>query len=197
VCPPLKVVQSVLLYPRAEDRSIQDEADEARPILVVLASTRVGELARRFGQELVGLDGIFKHTKLGWPIWTVVVEDDEGHGWPLATIISSSETVDVLYHGLKILLCQFHAQKVWTSRVNAAEGQMDGGKVLALILELQRASKQSWAAAAAKLKTASTPQFWISFVGTKRIPSNRPSTSGRAVYTSSSTSSTSTSSTES
>ncbi len=32
-----------------------------------------------------------------------VVQDLQGHGWPIATIFSSLETVDALYHGLQVL----------------------------------------------------------------------------------------------
>jgi hypothetical protein len=55
------------------------------------------------GQTIVELDGIYKHTKLGWPIWSLVVEDDLSHLWPIGTIIASSGSTGVLLHGLCIL----------------------------------------------------------------------------------------------
>jgi len=96
-------VKPYLLYPRQGDRSVLDELNSSSLILIVLASMRAGELVWRFSCKIVGLDSIFKHTKLGWPIWSIVVQDLKGHGWPIATIFSSSETVDALYHGLQVL----------------------------------------------------------------------------------------------
>jgi hypothetical protein len=93
-------VKLYLLYPHKGHRSVLDEVNASSPILIILASTRAGELVQRFGCKIIRLDGIFKHTKLRWPIWSIVVQDLQGHGWPIATIFSSSETIDALYHGL-------------------------------------------------------------------------------------------------
>lgn len=72
---------------------------------------------RQWGQRIVGLDGIYKLTKPGWPFWAIVVEDADGHGWPVALIIASTESKEILARGL---LCQFHVAKIWSARISKA-----------------------------------------------------------------------------
>jgi len=86
-------------------------ANEA--ILLVIISKRAGSYVRQWGQRVIGLDGIYKLTRPGWPFWAIVVEDADGHGWPVALIVASIESKD-------ILLCQFHVAKIWSSRITKA-----------------------------------------------------------------------------
>lgn len=92
------------------------------------------ELVRQFGQHLVGLDGIFKLSKQRWPIWAVVVEDNHGHGWPVAFVFASLERSKVLHFALQVLHNKIETKlgKRWTPVFMIDKDDIEQGAVAAL-----------------------------------------------------------------
>jgi hypothetical protein len=76
-------------------------ANEA--ILLVLISKRAGSFVWQWGKCMISLNRIYKLTHPGWPFWAIVVQDVDGHSWPVALIIALIESKDILMKGLKIV----------------------------------------------------------------------------------------------
>lgn len=95
-------VSPFVLYPAPEDKSVSEEIEEGRPFLIVMIGRVCVPLVRDYGQ-VIGLDGVFKIDRNHWPIYCVAVEDEEGHGWPVAFFFTSCESKDIIGRGLRIL----------------------------------------------------------------------------------------------
>jgi hypothetical protein len=52
---------------------------------------------------IVGLDGLYKATKHGLPLYMLVASDDDGHTWPITTALLLSNTSEMVAKFLKVV----------------------------------------------------------------------------------------------
>lgn len=125
-------VGSHVLYPTSQDRSISEEVKNKSPFWLMLRSKEARPLVRKYGR-IIGLDGLFKLTKLRWPVWAVVVEDEKGHAWPIAFIFASLERQELLLHALRVLH-QFIVEDghPWAPWVMIDKDEVERGAVAAM-----------------------------------------------------------------
>jgi len=64
---------------------------------------RARYLIRQWGHQIIGLDGLFKLSKMRWPVWAVVVQDTQGHAWPVVFVFASIERTEILARALRCL----------------------------------------------------------------------------------------------
>lgn len=150
-------IAPAILYPGEGDDSVVDTWQAGRPFLIVMAAPNWREIIQRWGRRVVGLDGLYKATKHGLPLYALVASDDDGHTWPIATALlgddewaptvmidkDARERAAIDSVGLSFALCDFHVQQAW-----------------------RRAStrfSEDWEAALENLKETAGPGFWSYF----------------------------------
>ncbi len=99
-------IAPAILYPREGDDSIVDTWQAGRPFLIVMVAPNwgpIGVRSSRDGGGIVGLDGLYKATKHGLPLYTLVVSDDDGHTWPIATALLLRDTSEMVAKFLAVV----------------------------------------------------------------------------------------------
>lgn len=127
-------VLCITLYPGPHDPWVHDTIAAQKLFVCVLIPKQAMELVHQFSQHLVGLNGIFKLSKQQWPIWAVVVEDNQGHGWPVAFVFTSLEWSKVLHFTLQVLCDEIETKlgKWWTPVFMINKDDIEQGAVAAL-----------------------------------------------------------------
>lgn len=78
-----------------------DDSGREVHFTVVLTTPALQEARRKFGSKVIGLDSVWKWTKLHIPIWLLVVDTGTNGGLVVAVVISTSGTADCLARALK------------------------------------------------------------------------------------------------
>jgi len=115
-----KEFKEYLVYPHEGDETVIERNQMDEPILIVMTGKHAATLVKNFGQQIIGLDGIYKLTKFSWPIWIIVVKDNGGHSWIIGVIAAPAESQVILSQGIN-LLCTYIRKEMngekWTPHV--------------------------------------------------------------------------------
>jgi len=149
-------IAPTVLFPTEGEETIEEAWNDRRPFLIVLAAPNARKIVREWGQRVVGLDGLYKATRYGLPLYALVASDTDGHTWPIAMALGDGdwrpivmidkdarERAAIVALGLEFVLCDFHVQQAWRRATT-------------------RLSKD-WDDALAKLKRTGGPGFFAYF----------------------------------
>jgi len=158
-------IRAHVLYPGPEDRSLHEEVRNRDPFFIMLMAKRARYLIRQWGHQIIGLDGLFKLSKMRWPVWAVVVQDTQGHAWPVVFVFASIERTEILARALRCL----HRHVVedgepWKPIVMIDKDEVERGAVAAMGWEYLLCDfhiQKTWRAVLRQTSLRGTPPKYI------------------------------------
>ncbi len=96
-------IAPAILYPREGNDSIINTWQAGQPFLIIMVAPNWCEIIQRWGHCIVRLDGLYKATRHGLPLYTLVVSDDDGHTWPIATALLLSNMSEMVAKFLDVV----------------------------------------------------------------------------------------------
>ncbi|KAL6040452.1 putative High mobility group protein B3 [Balamuthia mandrillaris] len=173
--PSVAKIQDIIVYERRKQRGQQGEQPLSRQERLQQALSReTMRLLEMWGQDIVGLDAIWKLSKAELPVWGLVVEDELGHLWPVGFLITNKAKAEAITFFLQLLQTKMAADfpdinwnpiimmdKDRTIRKAAVDA--DQSAIMALLKRVQHAPTEEEEEEALELLESSFGDFYTYF----------------------------------
>lgn len=106
-----------------------------KPFLFVFMAPFCVDITQIYRRRIVRLDAIFKLNKHSFPTWALMAEDEQGHGWPIATAISSKASAEVIKQFLHVVKEKLESElgEAWAPYIMIDKDQAEHKAVTAIM----------------------------------------------------------------